>query len=138
MDRVVCTVLKTGQVRPVCEECSTCITARHCNMKRHGKVTYGKLCTGCLHFKNHGKRHPFHKHQKYSRPWVEFKKSSCESCKFVPEHSCQLDVDHIDGDKKNNSRENLQTLCANCHRLKTYQKKEWRKISKRKVANGGW
>jgi 5-methylcytosine-specific restriction endonuclease McrA len=31
----------------------------------------------------------------------------------------QLDVDHIDGDHTNNELNNLQTLCANCHRLKT-------------------
>jgi len=33
---------------------------------------------------------------------------------------CQLDVDHKDGDRKNNLESNLQTLCANCHRLKTF------------------
>ena len=41
-------------------------------------------------------------------------------CNFVPVNPCQLDVDHIDGDNKNNNPDNLQTLCANCHRLKTY------------------
>jgi 5-methylcytosine-specific restriction endonuclease McrA len=41
-------------------------------------------------------------------------------------HSCQLDVDHIDGDHDNNDPENLQTLCANCHRLKTQIQKDYR------------
>lgn len=54
------------------------------------------------------------------------KKSYCENCGFIPAHSCQLDVDHIDGNKKNHTKENLQTLCANCHRLKTHNNKEWR------------
>ena len=27
----------------------------------------------------------------------------------------KLEVDHIDGDKYNNSRENLRLLCPNCH-----------------------
>ena len=49
----------------------------------------------------------------------------CDKCGFVPEHLCQLDVDHIDGDHKNNSPENLQTLCANCHRLKTFLNEDW-------------
>lgn len=52
------------------------------------------------------------------------KKSFCEMCNFIPIHICQLDLDHKDGNKNNNSVSNLQTLCANCHRLKTYKEKE--------------
>ena len=48
-----------------------------------------------------------------------FKKGICAFCGFIPVHPCQLDVDHIDGDRTNNNESNLQTLCANCHRLKT-------------------
>lgn len=43
----------------------------------------------------------------------------CTRCGFIAENPCQLDIDHIDGDRYNNSMENLQTLCANCHRLKS-------------------
>jgi 5-methylcytosine-specific restriction endonuclease McrA len=52
-------------------------------------------------------------------PYVKYKKDYCESCGFIPKHRCQLDVDHINSDHKNNTKSNLQTLCANCHRLKT-------------------
>jgi len=38
-------------------------------------------------------------------------------------HHTQLDVDHIDGDHRNNDPANLQTLCKNCHVLKTYAPK---------------
>lgn len=55
------------------------------------------------------------------------KKDKCEDCGFIPVHTCQLDVDHIDGNHKNNDISNLKTLCANCHRLKTYINKDWRK-----------
>jgi 5-methylcytosine-specific restriction endonuclease McrA len=55
------------------------------------------------------------------------KGSYCEKCGFIPEHKCQLDVDHIDGNHNNNNPENLQTLCANCHRLKTFLNKDYLK-----------
>lgn len=58
-------------------------------------------------------------------PHKKFKKDFCEKCGFIPEHRCQLDVDHIDGNHWNNQESNLQTLCANCHRLKTYTNKDW-------------
>lgn len=58
--------------------------------------------------------------------YKKFRKDHCEQCGFIPEHMCQLDVDHIDGDKLNHDKSNLQTLCANCHRLKTYVNKDWK------------
>lgn len=54
------------------------------------------------------------------RQYLALKKTYCEHCGFVAIHRCQLDVDHIDGNHFNNDTSNLQTLCANCHRLKTY------------------
>jgi 5-methylcytosine-specific restriction endonuclease McrA len=51
--------------------------------------------------------------------YQKHKKNQCEHCGFVALHPVQLDVDHIDGDRTNNNEDNLQTLCANCHRLKT-------------------
>ncbi len=53
-------------------------------------------------------------------PYAVHKKDYCEHCNFKPVHISQLDVDHIDGDRYNNDPSNLQTLCANCHRLKTH------------------
>ena len=64
-------------------------------------------------------------YKKHKTPWKKFKKDKCEHCGFVPTHPSQLDVDHIDGNNKNNSLENLMTLCANCHRLKTAIYKDW-------------
>ena len=63
-------------------------------------------------------------------PYRKHKKDSCEECGFIPEHSSQLDVDHIDGDRWNNDPSNLQTLCANCHRLKTHTNRDYDGIKK--------
>ena len=51
---------------------------------------------------------------------AKLKKDSCEFCGFKAVHPCQLDIDHIDGNHGNNDPANLRTLCANCHRLKTF------------------
>jgi 5-methylcytosine-specific restriction endonuclease McrA len=61
----------------------------------------------------------------------KYKKSYCEQCGFVAVHSCQLDVDHTDGNHKNDNLENLRTLCSNCHRLKTYINKDFRHLKLR-------
>lgn len=53
------------------------------------------------------------------------KSTACSHCHFVAIHPCQLDVDHIDGNHSNNAPSNLQTLCANCHRLKTHLNRDY-------------
>lgn len=47
----------------------------------------------------------------------KFKGDSCSICGFIPQNSCQLDVHHSDGCRGNNNKDNLITVCANCHRL---------------------
>jgi hypothetical protein len=37
----------------------------------------------------------------------------------MPSSPVQLDVHHRDGDRENDDPQNLETLCANCHRLET-------------------
>lgn len=50
------------------------------------------------------------------------KGSKCEDCGFIPQVSAQLEIDHVDGDRTNNDKSNLKTLCCNCHALKSYKK----------------
>lgn len=60
-----------------------------------------------------------------TKSYRKFKKTKCEFCLFEG-HYCQFDVDHIDGNHLNNELSNLMTLCANCHRLKTFTNKDWK------------
>ena len=64
-------------------------------------------------------------YNKWNYPYRIHRKNKCEHCGFIPKHSSQLEVDHIDGNHNNNDPNNLQTLCANCHRLKTYTNRDW-------------
>ena len=93
--------------RPDCVACDR--QARYHTKNEDGSVKYWrKYCTMC--HKNRG--------QKQYRYRIH-KKDHCEECGFIAKHPTQLDVDHIDGDKHNEDIKNLQTLCSNCHRLKT-------------------
>lgn len=60
------------------------------------------------------------------------KKEHCENrdglilgfpCTATIVDSCQLQIDHSDGDRYNNEQTNLVTLCANCHSVKTKREK---------------
>lgn len=98
--------------------------------KNKGKKIYKNTCTSCSLKKNIVRTNKVRlrnktrmKLRKY--PWAEHKKDYCENCGFIALHSCQLDIDHIDGNHNNNDSSNYKTLCANCHRLKTYICKDW-------------
>jgi hypothetical protein len=45
------------------------------------------------------------------------KEAQCEICGLIEwrGHPIQLELDHIDGDRSNNSLSNLRMLCPNCH-----------------------
>lgn len=112
------------------------INCNWCNQvfepNRKDKKFCSKLC-----YKRYGKKFKNHsngitelhnkKRDARNRPYKVYKQLVCIRCKFIPEHPCQLDVDHIDGDHYNNDPDNLQTLCANCHRLKTAEQLGWHK-----------
>lgn len=44
-----------------------------------------------------------------------------------------IEIDHKDGDRHNNSLDNLQCLCTDCHKLKTIENKEYLPLEKRKI-----
>jgi len=59
---------------------------------------------------------------------IRFKdKYKCKICGCTQvENSRQLDIHHIDYDKKNNSLMNLIALCISCHMKTNYNRKYWR------------
>ncbi|CAB4149570.1 HNHc domain containing protein [uncultured Caudovirales phage] len=82
---------------------------RNVGRNPNGVTIYGTACNSC------------------HRTGKKSKLDHCQRCGFKGEDPVQLDVDHIDGNRSNNDPSNLQTLCANCHRLKTKQNKDWDK-----------
>jgi len=103
-------------VQGLCTNCNK--NKQRSSGKIRGKTVYKRLCDRC-----HRKKYGIKKYR--SLGYARHKKSSCEQCGFIPVQSCQLDVDHIDGDHSNSDPANLQTLCANCHRLKTLVNKDY-------------
>lgn len=90
----------------MCVRCGENPVRKGMKSKKDGAQLYRSYCRRCekleeVTYRNH-------------------KKDSCGECGFVPVHACQLDVDHIDNNHSNDDPANLQTLCANCHRLKTW------------------
>lgn len=85
--------------------------------KSNGKYT--TLCSGCDKRAYETDRHKWSRARKRRKSYTKHKTDCCVMCGFTSEYPCQFDVDHIDGNHKNNEVSNLQTLCANCHRLKT-------------------
>lgn len=89
------------------------------NRSNTGNEIYRSVCSRCY---------------RAGRGLVEFaegvtpvKKNYCENrdgrlgykCRATRLRSFQLDMDHIDGDNTNNRPNNIQTLCKNCHSLKS-------------------
>lgn len=83
-----------------------------------GNVYCSRSCSNSMNntlFKV-GENHPNFKHgnSTYREKKLKYtKEHKCEICE--EDDICVLQVHHIDGNRKNNSIENLKLLCANCH-----------------------
>lgn len=116
-------------------------TARHLTAKRQGMTVT--------------------EYQNQNHPYLKYRKNYCENidgrlgykCNFVPPTEQELidmglepsfmgwlQVDHIDGNPDHNDPDNLQTLCACCHNIKTYTNKDYSTIGRatiKKLKNQG-
>ena len=103
-------MIKEEKGRPSCYV-SDCIktAAKVAKKSKLGFALYSKYCN--RHKKeSHNTKFTYRAH----------KGTKCVKCGFTPKHRAQLDVDHIDENHGNNDPANLQTLCKNCHSLKTH------------------
>ncbi len=94
--------------RPICKTCETNPVTRKGSSEK-GFPLWANECAGC----------------RKNRTAHRLKKDVCELCGFTALNKCQMDLDHIDGDSTNDDPKNLQTLCSNCHRLKTFCNRDW-------------
>ena len=94
-----------GRIKGTC----SCGNLQETKGVKNGVRYYGKYCTSC-------RKNPYRR---------DYPRDLCCMCGFIPIIPSQMDIDHIDGNHNNNDKSNLQVLCANCHRLKTYQNQDW-------------
>ena len=116
-------VYNTPLYRPICVN-SGCGKPVHPTKKNAaGDIRYRPLCSKC-HNAGHGKG-------KLALGVIPFKKGKCSNAdghlnfpcctnfKLIPPDITGItEIDHINGDNKNNDLSNLQELCVACHRIK--------------------
>lgn len=94
----------------------------HCGLVRIMQRDSKRGTWKCIVYQREAQRkyiqaHPDKRIGKHNFKYKKYRKDHCERCGFKPEHPCQLDGHHRDGNHENNRKSNIQTLCANCHRL---------------------
>ena len=131
----ICKYCNTEQYIKIGNVCKKCQYIKYANRRKtyrknkimNEKVTSEIICIGCnCIFTQRRKDHIYCSDKCKTNSIRRSKniyKKTCVLCKFVAVHPCQLDKDHIDGNHNNNDVDNIQIICSNCHRLKTYHQK---------------
>lgn len=108
-----------AHTRPLCA-CGNLTMKRMPLADSLGTARYHTVCSACQGYNRRYARREYRHGQDLS---------FCSACGHKAYDSCQMDVDHIDGNSKNHEPSNLQVLCASCHRLKTRleQNHKWKR-----------
>jgi 5-methylcytosine-specific restriction endonuclease McrA len=121
-----------NNVRPKCQVPGCNKTAQNAGYERWRKASWVKEKFGVEEgYVCHA--HHCTKYEIGGWEYKQFRKTYCENtdgrlgyiCTATIINEGQLDADHINGDPSDNREENIQTLCANCHRVKTIQNKDY-------------
>ena len=112
--------------RPKCEVKGCCKTGQHTgNYRKDGYPIFRKKC-GEHHFTKLGING--WEYKQYRKKYCQNRTGKILGFKCtatIIDYELQLDVDHIDGNPSNNNPKNLQTLCKNCHSIKTHRSKDY-------------
>ncbi len=111
--------------------CDTRVAIRH--VTSDGTPSYKSLCNRCSSA-SQGRRG-------YLLNVVPLKKNYCENtdgrlnfkCTATDLRAYQLQMDHIDGNHKNNVPKNIQTLCGNCHTRKTIENNDCSNVKQKEI-----
>lgn len=115
--------------RQLCDSCRKAVKKKNRESRPEVRSSYvkGRVLAFC--YKCHRPKPPHtrllcvectEERRRTIKPYRQHIKAVCERCGFLPEHDCQLQAHHLDGDHGNDEAENIQTLCANCHNLRTF------------------
>lgn len=104
-----------ARLRGLCIHCG--VNPQEPMRKKGRRTSYRKLCASC-----YSKRSK----KKYNKEYKRM--DSCEACGETPKIPQLLQLDHIDGDRDNNSLKNYWTLCVTCHQIKSIIESKNRQI----------
>ena len=113
---------------------------------KHSDKTKEKISNSIRTLIKSGKGNPFKENEKniswnggtsfeiYPKEFKLIKKSilerdnhTCQECGYTQIHlKYKLAVHHIDYNKKNNSKDNLITLCKSCHQQTNFNRNDWK------------
>lgn len=92
--------------------CSALVTIGYCDVHKKDKQSYDKY-RGSNTERGYGATH------RKIREVVRREEPLCRECLKTGKITPSNEMDHIDGNAWNTSRDNLEMLCASCHSRKT-------------------